>query len=235
MKQEFISELKNLKNLLEEKPRELRKPAKIHDYGYGKIDFRKKNINISIKKIIDMSFDLALLYRQDKTNKQTLLKILNITSNGIAGNTKDLINLAKTLKEKSKTSLNITIPKNIPVEIKQNMASDLRELEKAYNSQCYRAATILCGRVLETALHRKYYEATGNDILEKNPGIGLGKLIAKMAQKNIAFDPGLTQQIHLINQVRIHSVHVKKQSFYPSAQQTYAMILYSMDVLGKMF
>jgi len=32
----------------------------------------------------------------------------------------------------------------------------------------------------------------------------LGKIIAKLDELNIKFDPGLTQQIHLINQARIY-------------------------------
>ena len=94
---------------------------------------------------------------------------------------------------------------------------------------------MLCGRLLEIALHRKYYEITGQDILEKNPGIGLGKIIAKLAEKDIKFEPGLTQQIHLINQLRVSSVHKQKDAFYPTKQQTHAMILYTLDVLEKLF
>jgi hypothetical protein len=71
--------------------------------------------------------------------------------------------------------------------------------------------------------------------METSPGIGLGKIIAKLTERNIRFDPGLTQQIHLINQVRISSVHTKKDSFYPSKGQTQAMILYTLDVLRKLF
>ena len=84
-------------------------------------------------------------------------------------------------------------------------------------------------------MHRKYFETTGKDILEKNPGIGLGNLIGKLSEKNVKFDPGLTHQIHLINQVRIFSVHKKKEAFYPNKDQANAMVLYTLDVLWKMF
>ncbi len=80
-----------------------------------------------------------------------------------------------------------------------------------------------------------YYDATGVDILEKNPGIGLGNLIAKLREKNVNLDPALTQQIHLINNVRIFSVHKKQQAFMPSQGQANAIILYTVDVLGKMW
>ena len=115
------------------------------------------------------------------------------------------------------------------------MVADLNEIRKSFEAGCNRAGVVMCGRVLETALLRKYYEATGTDLMETSPGIGLGKIIAKLTERNIRFDPGLTQQIHLINQVRISSVHTKKDSFYPSKGQTQAMILYTLDVLRKLF
>lgn len=130
--------------------------------------------------------------------------------------------------------LNFVIP-DIPDEIADNIKADVEELKKCYAFECYRSAIILCGRIIETALHRKYFEVTGKDALEKEPGIGLGKLIARMSEQNVRLDPGLPQQIHLINQVRIFSVHTKQQAFNPTKNQTYATILYTMDVLARMF
>ncbi len=111
----------------------------------------------------------------------------------------------------------------------------MQEIKKCYNSGCYRSAVVLCGRLLETALHRKYYETTGADILEKNPGIGLGNLIAKLTEKGVQLDPGLSHQIHLVNQVRIFSVHKKQRAFYPTKTQTNAIILFTTDTLEKLF
>ncbi len=124
---------------------------------------------------------------------------------------------------------------NFPIEIRADMQADLAELERAFNSGCFRASIILCGRLLETALHRKFYEKTGNDILEKHPEIGLGKIIAKLEELNVSLPAGLTQQIHLINQARIHSVHKKRDTLYPSREQAYATMLFTVDVLKKLF
>jgi len=236
MKKRFINEVKNLQSILSSKPKEPKVSVKLHEYGYGKIDFHRKGIETGTEKVRAAAFELGCLYRDDLKNRDIIVKILQITLDDFREKLTDLLDLAGQLKEKPRPErLKIQIPEKIPPSIRPHVFSDLRELEKSFNSECFRAATILCGRVLETCLHRKYYDATGLDILEKNPGIGLGKLIAKLAEKKVSFDPGLTQQIHLINQVRIHSVHVKKESFYPSQQQTYAMILYTMDVLEKMF
>ena len=93
----------------------------------------------------------------------------------------------------------------------------------------------MCGRILETCLHRKYFDVTGFDVLEKSPGIGLGNLIAKMQEKEIKLAPGITQQIHLINNVRIHTVHKKKELFVPSKEQTNAIILFTIDSVNQLF
>ncbi len=127
------------------------------------------------------------------------------------------------------------LPLGVPDVLRAEMQSDVLELEKTFHAACYRACVILCGRLLEMGLHRIYFERTGFDILEKNPGIGLGTLVAKLTEKQVEFDPGLTQQIHLINQVRIYSVHKKQASFVPTKAQAQAMILYTLDILEKLF
>jgi len=234
MKHKFITEIENLQTLLASKPREV-KNKKLRDYGYGSVDLHSKNINAAIEKVRESAFDLAAAYKHNKKNKDAVLEILAIVSGEFNEKLAELRLLAESIRVPVSKKLKVTVPGNIPRAIRGDIVADLNELEKSFNSGCYRAATILLGRVLETSLHRKYYETTGLDILEKNPGIGLGKLIARLSEKNVHFDPGLTQQIHLINQVRVHSVHVKKRCFYPTEQQTYAMILYTLDVLEKMF
>lgn len=124
---------------------------------------------------------------------------------------------------------------NLPSDVRDEMSADIYELKRCFTSECYRSSVVLCGRLLETALHRKYFEVANNDLLEKSPGMGLGNLIAKMEEKGIKLDPGLTNQIHLVNQVRIYSVHKKQQPFNPGRTQANAIILYTFDVLKKLF
>ena len=134
---------------------------------------------------------------------------------------------------KMKSGIISDIP-NFPDEIKADVEADVEEINKCYKMGSFRSVAILCGRILEVCLHRKYFDVTGFDILEKNPGIGLGTLIGKLNDKGVDFDPGIKEQIHLINQVRIFSVHKKKEPFYPTKEQAQAMILYLVDVLKKM-
>lgn len=129
----------------------------------------------------------------------------------------------------------IRIPEKLPAEIKEDLIADIYELEKTFQTGCYRSSIIICGRILETMLHRKHFDVTGQDLLEKAPGIGLGKIIAKLKEKDVLVDPGLTQQIHLINQVRIFSVHKKQDVFYPSKAQAEGTILLTMDVMDKFY
>ena len=150
-----------------------------------------------------------------------------------------IIKTLKISKESKKQTANekkieFKIP-SVPPEIYDNITADVNELRKCFDADCYRSCVILCGRILETALHRKHYDVTGIDALEKTPGIGLGKLIAKLKENNVELDPAITQQIHLINQARIFSVHTKQTAFNPTKNQAHAIILYTLDVLSKMF
>ena|GEM_PF-2135622 len=155
------------------------------------------------------------------------------------GLSKDVNELKLIVNHIAALAAKIKMPENkmpvLPADISDAVKADVDELQKCYSAGCYRSTIIICGRLLEIALHRVYFEATNNDLLEKSPGIGLGNLIAKLKDNNIDLDPGLSNQIHLINQVRIHSVHHKKEVFTPSREQAHAIMLYTMDVLGKLF
>jgi hypothetical protein len=164
--------------------------------------------------------------------KNSLPSLVTITSELL--DLESELNYSGTLKSvNTSSSLSFKLPK-LPLEIAADMQLDAKELEKCFSAGCFRAAVILCGRLLETSLHRKYFEATKQDILEKSPGIGLGNLIARMKEQNIPLDPAIAQQIHLINQVRIYSVHTKKEAFYPTKDQTHAIILYTLDIIRKL-
>jgi len=123
----------------------------------------------------------------------------------------------------------------LPMEIESEVVSDVKEMRRCFDSGCYKASTILCGRILETALHRLYFEKTNSDLLETSPGIGLGKIISKLFENGISLGPGINDQIHLINNVRISSVHKKKDVFNPSKEQTQAIMIFTIDVLNRAF
>jgi hypothetical protein len=222
---------------------DLNKPAgsdvkKIYDFKAGQQDYHQNAVFAAMDAVMDHSLKLNELSSFDEGNSIFVSKVRDLVNSLQKSEDKhkilnELLELSDNIREPEKKVL--ARPKNIPADITGEISADIEELEKCFDSGCYRSVVILCGRLLETALHRKYFEVTGNDILEKNPGIGLGTLIAKLSDKEVKFDPGLTNQIHLINQVRISSVHKKKEAFYPSEAQTKAMILYTLDILDKIF
>jgi len=210
-----------------------------------KLDAYKAIVSGNMNMIKKKYWELASLAQID-SNKEKILTLFTqiqyLEKLYDSNDTKGMIiqiqkinNVLNSLKDVQKQEqISFEIP-NLHPDVKDEVLADLKELNKCYESGCYRSAVIICGRILETALHRKYYEITGNDALEKSPGIGLGTLVAKLMDKNVKFDPGLTQQIHLINQVRISSVHTKQEPFYPTQMQAHAIILYTLDSVRKMF
>ena len=212
------------------------------DYGESKKGYYRKALLNSLKSVKSKSIFLNELIAYDLDNQPKVNEILELIPelessdmNQLEKTAKKIIFLAKQLNFPKEKEMPFKMPRNIPDDIRQDAAADINELGKCFDSGCYRSSIVLCGRLLEAALHRKYFDVTGEDLLEKAPGMGLGKILAKLTEKKVYFDPGLTQQIHLVNQVRVFSVHRKKEAFNPSKEQTYAIILYTLDVLGKIF
>ncbi len=200
------------------------------DYKAGRAKYLQIALRSAVDKLKKDAWELVELRNVDEDNKYLILEILKRTSrlkkdmptNELKQNLAEISRLSNSLKGSVRVEKGIQfidIPP-LPDEIKDSIAADLNEIRKCFEAEAYRSCVVLCGRVLETALQRKYYEVTGVDLMETSPGIGLGKLIAKLSEKEVEFDPGLTQQIHLINQVRVYSVHSKKEAFYPSKGQT---------------
>ncbi len=218
-----------------------KKDSNILDYTEKKRAYQIAMFKTSYKELID-SFDSIDSDDIDILNKmKSRLSMLNSAyqKNDIDEMKKlsiELLSIESDLEysKKSESSANFKV-KNLPSDIAPDMNADLDELQRCFDAKCYRASVVLCARLIETALHRKYFDATGQDILEKNPGIGLGNLIAKLKEKNIPLDPAVSQQVHLVNQIRIFSVHTKKEAFHPSKDQAHAIILYTLEIIRKLF
>jgi hypothetical protein len=247
---EFKKNLISLKNAIDntiskdiDLSKEIEKDKMLYDFKEKQKEYYIKAVENALKFVKQNSLELNQLIKFDNKNTQGVNELLELMAEL---ESKDINELKKVVTKmitiadqmnfpKTDLEKRFPVPDFIPLDIKEDITADINELNKCFNTGCFRSVVILCGRLLETALHRKYFETTGKDILEKNPGIGLGNLIGKLAEKNVKFDPGLTQQIHLINQVRVFSVHKKQEAFYPSKDQANAMVLYTLDVLGKMF
>jgi len=214
-----INNLRNSLNNIISKKLSMKKQGtkKLFDFRQNKEDYIRASLSNSMKELKSSAWALSEIYNIMLSCLEDIAEITALLKSGA-------------VKE---DELNFYMPE-LPSSIEPDVMADIRELKRCFNAKCYRSSTILCGRILETALHRKYFEATNKDILETSPGIGLGNLIAKLNNK-IEFDPGIKDQIHLINKVRISSVHKKKEAFFPTKQQAYAIILYTLDILKKLF
>ena len=254
-----VSNFSNALNKIRAGKIDLNKPISkdlsIHDFKEKKKDYQISTYKKYFSDLKSKAVGLAALARFNSSNSDTILQINKLIGEASGYfNSNELDRLSAVIGSIANLSLRIKGPAKstkapvqkiqktlsmevtgIPPDIKADVEADLDELDKCFKAGCHRSTVILCGRLLETALHRKYYESTGIDLLEKSPGIGLGKIIAKLTEKNIKLDPGLTQQVHLINNVRVFSVHKKQEPFNPSSAQTQAIMLYTVDVLRKLF
>jgi len=201
-------------------------------------DFKKQQQEASRKNVWNSIERLATIARtldvEHVVAEKISLTIKELKEKPSTAFLETLLDITESINEPASESIAFNA-KKVPEDIRQELLADVAELQKCFSSACYRSSVILCGRILETALHRKYYEVTNNDLLEKAPGIGLGNVIAKMAEHGIELDPGLANQIHLINQVRVWSVHKKQTPFNPSKAQAHAIMLYTFDVIEKLW
>ena len=212
----------------------------VYDFDERKRQYYVNGLGRAVQAV--RGADLSKIAELDIANKKAVDEINGLMPKldvwdieGIGKAVDKMIELSGSINFPEPEKKLFVVPRTVPPDIRADMVADLEEIDKCFKAGCYRSVVVLCGRVLETALHRKYYEVTGKDILEKNPGIGLGNLIGKLSDKKVILDPALKQQVHLINQVRVFSVHKKQEAFLPSMEQAHAIILYSIDVLGKIF
>jgi len=219
----------------------LKDKKNFYDFKERKFLYLKNNILKNIKSLNQSFKEFSSVITEKKDIAKVKSLIDEIDSSDIRSIRKNIEDIQKIIsryssKERPRLKKSSTVVSSgIPKEISAEINADLEEINKCFQASCFRSVVILCGRILETALHRKYYDATKNDLLEKAPGIGLGKIIAKLEEQGIKLGPGLTQQIHLINQVRIYSVHKKSDPFYPSRNQAEAIYLFTQDILDKIF
>jgi hypothetical protein len=244
---DFKKELEDLERtlslVLKRKMFSKEKKYETFDYEEKQKNYLKKEIEVKIKQISTLfskpdtkNFSFLKKLEEFQKDFEEIKKEINKFSPESFEKAIDLIEktLIKIPEQEKPEKKEFFLP-TLPKEIKQEIQTDFDELLICFDNNCFRSSLILCGKILEVALHRKYFEATGKDLLEKSPDIGLGNLLAKMRESGINFDPGLPQQIHLINQLRVFSVHKKAQTFQPSKEQSKATILYTLDSLNKLF
>jgi len=116
--------------------------------------FRKEVLNGSIREIKKSLREVNQMVSRD--NEDYLMRINSLVNRLEDSKTErrdrqEILKLAERLNEKK-----IKLPEDIAAEVD----ADLAEVDKCLENSCLRSVVVLCGRVLETALHRKYFEAT---------------------------------------------------------------------------
>lgn len=205
-------------------------PRKTMDYQEQRAEYYKTIVRNNLNKIKEAA---------KNADEETKKKVLELEEFFARGDSKAMLGIIAQLSvprpDNVPSSQKMSMNLKLPFEIKDDVFFDLTEAERCFRAEAFRSAMILCARILETALHRKYYDMTGKDLLETSPGIGLGNIIGKLKEAGIEIDPSLSQQIHLINNVRIFSVHKKQAAFQPSKEQAQATMLLTIDILKKLF
>ncbi|MBI5390227.1 hypothetical protein HZB02_01955 [Candidatus Woesearchaeota archaeon] len=207
-----------------------------YDFSVQKGTYVEKRILQNIDDIAAICWDLCQ-HHTIASNRTILKKMLDILQDLQPANMAEQLAALKIEVKRLKLPMEKKqlTEFTLPAEIKKEVETDLQEMNSCYENGCYRSAIFLCGKILETALHRKYFEATNKDLLETSPNLGLGKIIAKMKEANINLGIGIDEQIHLINKLRVESVHKRQDVFIPTKEQAQATMLYTTDVLGKLW
>lgn len=222
-----------------------RMQERIGKSSYRPESYQEKKIVSLCKKLVDNIWDLSYIAKKDEISffdiKKQLEQIKDLSLKKDYPRLIDEIwSVEKKLMEAEREFglvtdeiKNLEIGFEVPNEIIESVLMDFDEIKKCYGAGAYRSCVILCGRILEIFLHRKYFEKTGDDLLESSPNLGLGKLLKKLNEAGILY-PGLNEQIDLVNNVRTYSVHKKKKEFEFSKDQAKAIILFTFDSLRKL-
>lgn len=122
---------------------------------------------------------------------------------------------------------------NIPQEIREETKLDFEEMRICYNSGAFRSAIIMCGRVLELQLAKKYFDSTGVDPIEQKWQLGF--LIGKCSERNVITDSAVGDICNFINHSRIGSVHASHAIHRPIQEETKSVIEFTISLLRRLY
>jgi hypothetical protein len=120
-----------------------------------------------------------------------------------------------------------------PQEIREEIKLDFDEMRICYNNGAFRSAIIMCGRVLELLLAKKYFDSTHVDPVELRWQLGV--LIRKCFERNVLTDPGIGDICNFINHLRISSVHASHAIHRPIQEETKSVIEFTISLLKSLY
>ena len=117
--------------------------------------------------------------------------------------------------------------------VKYDISLSYNEAIKAYLNRLYISSIVLCGKVIEIAIHFLYEKNNNEELLDKYPGIGLGKALGKLRKQGFKFPEEIDSTVNLINKYRNAYIHKKTASVMPNDTQAEAIILLVKNFLTK--
>jgi len=121
----------------------------------------------------------------------------------------------------------------VPSEIRREMSLDFDDVRKCYYAYALRSAIGMCGRILELALARKYFEIVNVDPIQQRWQIGT--LISRCYENHVIEDPVLGDMCNLINRSRIDSVHATSRMYHPTMEETKSLIEFTISLVKRLY
>jgi len=122
----------------------------------------------------------------------------------------------------------------VPPEIREEMLADIQELEVCAEHGANRSALFLCGRILELALGRKFWEETQVDPVVRE--WTLGKLITECEARGILKGlPKLFSLAKIIKDCRNPSVHVTARVYRPTPGEVGGLSQVAASVVQRLY
>jgi hypothetical protein len=125
------------------------------------------------------------------------------------------------------------LPTSTPQEIREETKLDFEEMKICYNEGAFRSAIMMCGRVMELLLAKRYFDSTTVDPIEQKWPLGV--LIKKCYEHNVITEPAVGDMCNFINHFRIGSVHSLHTIQRPIQEETKSVIEFTIGLLKRLY
>lgn len=116
---------------------------------------------------------------------------------------------------------------HLPEDVTENVNLTYKEILVCYRYECFLAAIVLCGKIIETILSA-LFESVGGEKADK---LGFHSLRSRLKKAGYSFEASLDSQFHVINAHRNKAVH--GNIVVPSRDEARGIIYLTKDVMHK--
>ena len=195
----------------------------------------------AIELVKDICFDIDYIHSNFKSMSVDLLEgqvdLIRRMLASLEGN------IPMTLLE-----LQVDVPDlldRLPSAIRAEIAQDFAEVQKCYEVRAYRATISFCGRIIEVALGRRYYEERRKlqpsvkafQIGQEISRLTIGQIIKRCEEVGLQTAyPGLDAYADLVNRIRVSAIHHKgARLFRPGPNAARGMVELTVEVIKDMY